>query len=352
MSSIFMIYGANGFLGEFIAREALKSGLKPILGGRDAVKIKQLATELGVESRVFNLTDQIRVEQALKGVSLVMNCAGPYKDTSKSMVDACLKTGTHYMDLTAELPVFEAIAARDQEAKAKSVMLLPGIGFYVVATDCLAAHLKKRLPTASQLTLAFQNEGSTGLPPGTQRTWIELIPIGNCVRVHGELVVPKVKIKKRKFDFGNGPIETTRLTWGDLFTAYYNTAIPNIEVYAALPKALNRQAVVIAYLRPLFSLPFMRKLLLRTVKPGPSLDMCFKTFAHVRAEVEDNQGRKAAAILHGPEATLLWTTLTALAGIKKVLNGTAPAGYQTPAMAFGPDFVMECEGVTRIDLNG
>jgi short subunit dehydrogenase-like uncharacterized protein len=301
--------------------------------------------------RVFSLSDSAAMDQALKEVLVVLHCAGPYMHTSKAMAEACLRTGTHYLDLTGEIPVYEALAARHAQAKARGVMLLPGIGFDVVPTDCLAVHLKHRLPSATRLTLAFHGEGPAGLPPGTQRTMIELIPYGDRVRRNGRLEPPEQATKTRMVDFGRGPVEATRLTWGDVFTAYYSTGIPNIEDYAVLPGAVRRQMAALGYLRPLFKLAVMRDLLKRGVKPGSTADERSRTFTHVWGEVEDDQGRRAAARLHGPEAGVIWTARAALAAVRKVLAGNASPGFQTPALAFGADFVLEAEGVTREDLD-
>ena len=351
MSSAFLLYGATGFVGDATARLAIEYGLRPVLAGRDAVKLEKLASELSVERRVFDLRDPHKIAQALKDVAVVLHCAGPYVNTYKPMVDACLRNGTHYLDLTGEIPVYEALAARDAEAKARGIMIMPGVGFDVVPTDCLAVHLKQRLPSATRLTLAFQSEGPTGLPPGTQRTVIELIPYGNRVRRNGRLVLPQQATKKRLIDFSQGPVQATRLTWGDVFTAYYSTGIPNIEVYAALPKALRQQMAAFDYLRPLFKLAVMRNLLKRGVKPGPTADERARTSVHVWGEAEDDQGRRAVSRLHGPEAGIVWTTRAALAAVQKVLTSNAPPGFQTPALAYGADFVLECEGVTREDLD-
>jgi short subunit dehydrogenase-like uncharacterized protein len=351
MSSAFLLYGATGFTGEAIARVAIEHGLRPILAGRDAVKVEKLATELGVERRVFDLHDPQKIEPAFKDVAVVLHCAGPFVYTFKPMVEACLRTGTHYLDLTGEMPVYEAVAARDAEARARGIMLLPGVGFDVVPTDCLALHLKQRLPSATCLTLAFQGEGPAGLPPGTQRTGIELIPYGNRVRRNGRLERPEQATKTRLIDFGKGPVEASRITWGDVFTAYYSTGIPNIEDYAVWPKAARQLAAIPNFLLPLFKLAVIRNLLKRGVKPGPTADERNRTFTHVWGEVEDDQGRRAVSRLHGPEAGVVWTARAALAAVRKVLSNNAPPGFQTPALAYGADLVLECEGVTREDLD-
>jgi short subunit dehydrogenase-like uncharacterized protein len=350
MSAGFLLYGANGYVGEAAARLAVAQGLKPVLAGRDAARIAPLAAELGLESRAFRLDDAAAADKALRGLPLVLHLAGPYKYTARAMVDACLRAGAHYLDITGEIPVFEALAARDAEAKARGVMLLPAVGFDVVPTDCLALHLKQRLPSATRLTLAFQSVGRSGLPPGTQRTMIELIPFGDRVRRDGKLVVPERGEALRSVDFGQGPVQAVRLTWGDVFTAYYSTGVPNIEVYVVLPEAARRQRALVQRLRLLLRLAPLRALLKRGVRPGPSAEARARTVTHVWGEVEDAAGRKAAARLHGPEAGLVWTTRAALTVVRKVLAGKFSPGFQTPAKVYGADLVLECEGVTREDL--
>src|SRR6059058_4580809 len=152
---MFLIYGANGYTGELIAREAVRRGHRPILAGRHAERIEPLAGELQCPWRVFDLLDAKEVE----GVALVLHCAGPFVHTSAPMVRACLAAGTHYLDITGEITVFESIMAIDAEARRRGVTLLPGVGFDVVPTDCLAAMLARRLPDADDLTLAFYSKG-------------------------------------------------------------------------------------------------------------------------------------------------------------------------------------------------
>src|SRR5262249_13408518 len=143
-----MIYGANGYTGELCARRAKARGERPILAGRSAAKVSALAQELGFEHRAFDLRSP-----NLDGVSLVLHWSGPFSATSRPMVDACLASKAHYLDVTGEAEVFEAVLARDAEAKQRGVALLPGVGFDVVPSDCLAAQLKEKLPTATQLEL-------------------------------------------------------------------------------------------------------------------------------------------------------------------------------------------------------
>jgi hypothetical protein len=80
------------------------------------------------EARAFDLGDPTRLDAAIKDVSVVLCVAGPFSTTSRPMADACLRNRVHYLDITDEIDVFEAVAARDAEAKARGGMLLPGGG--------------------------------------------------------------------------------------------------------------------------------------------------------------------------------------------------------------------------------
>ena len=350
MPPTLLVYGATGYVGENVTRTAARLGLPTIAAGRDGAKLDPIAKELGIERRAFRLDDRPALERGVKNVAVVLNCAGPFKYTAAAIADACLREGAHYLDITGEIPVFEAIRARDAEAKARGVMLLPGVGFDVVPTDCLALHLKQRVPTATRLTLAFQIRGPAGPPPGTQRTAIELLQFGDRVRRDGKLTLPEKPRKTISVDLGGGPVTAQLVPWGDVFTAYFSTGIPNIEVYFAAPPSLRRQIAFGRAIAPLLKLPPLRNLLLMAVRPGPSAELRARTRTHVWGEVVDAQGRRAASRLHGPEAGLDWTTSAAVGAARKALAGIAPAGCQTPALAFGADFVLEGEGVTREDV--
>ncbi len=123
-------------------------------------KVKPLADELGLAWRAFYLNETDKLDSALNEVAVVLHIAGPFSATSKPMADACIRTKTHYLDITGEIAVFEALAARDEEAKKAGVMLLPGVGFDVVPSDCLAAHVKRRLPDAEDVKIYIRRARS------------------------------------------------------------------------------------------------------------------------------------------------------------------------------------------------
>lgn len=350
MDTQFLLYGSNGFVGREIADRAVQSGLQPVLAGRNADKIKAQAAALNLDYHVFNLDDAQAIDRVLQGLPVVLHCAGPYIYTSKPIADACLRTGAHYLDITGEIPVYTALADRDAEAKRLGVMLMPGVGFDVVPTDCLAVHLKERLPTATHLALAFHSRGPARIPPGTANTMVEMMPYGAKIRRNGQLESFPIAGKSRWIDFGRGPRQAFLFPWGDVFTAYYSTGIPNIEVYASLPPQLAKQWKLFSRLIPLFRSSLVRRIARRFIPTGSTPEQRAQTSTHVWGEVEDDQGRKAAARLHGPEAGVEWTTLTAIEAVRRVLAGDTRPGFQTPGSAFGADFVLAGQGVVREDL--
>ena len=187
MSGTILIYGATGYTGRLIAKVAADRGASPILAGRDLGRVEAVAKPLGLAARAFDLRDPRRIDAAMAGVSAVLCVAGPFSTTSKPMADACLRNRVHYLDITGEIDVFEALAARDAEAAARGVTLLPGVGFDVVPSDCLAAHLKRRLPDAVDLKL-YLSLGAN-MSRGTAKTMVEAIAAGTRLRRNGRLVV-------------------------------------------------------------------------------------------------------------------------------------------------------------------
>jgi short subunit dehydrogenase-like uncharacterized protein len=347
-----LIYGSYGFTGDVITRLAVARGLRPILAGRNAGRLAAQAAELGLEHRVFSLDDSHAIDTALAGAGLLLNCAGPYVYTARQMVEACLRAGVHYLDLCGEVPVLQDILARDAEARARGVMLMPAAGFDVVATDCLAVYLKQRLPSATHLTLAFSPEGPGGYSRGTALSGLTLLPQGGRVRRDGRLESVAEISKTRLIDFGAGPVKASRFTWGDLVTAYHSTGIPNIEDFVVVPPQARLIAPLAGVLRRLLQYSLVQRLarlVIMAQPPGPSPARRARTRTHVWGEVGDAQGRTVAARLHGPQAGHDWTSQAALSVVGRVLAGEAPPGFQTPALAYGPDLVLE-EGVTREDV--
>src|SRR5690242_6510715 len=230
-----MIYGANGYTGQLIAALAAERHEPVVLAGRSADKVRPLAEKLGLPWRAFGLE-----RPDLRDTRLVLHCAGPFSSTSRPMVDACLAARAHYLDITGELEVFEAVLDRDAEARGRGIVLLPGAGFDVVPSDCLAALLKQRLPSATRLELAFAPLGRSS--PGTLKTSIESLPRGGMVRRGGKLLRVPPAHEVREIAFADKRRLAMSIPWGDVATAWRSTRIPDITVFIAVKPAAIRAA--------------------------------------------------------------------------------------------------------------
>ena len=339
-----LVYGANGYTGRLVVEECLRRGLRPVLSGR-SVEVAELARAHQLDARLAALDDPIHLLEALSGITVVLHCAGPFSRTSKPMADACLAAGVHYLDITGEISVFETLAARNNEAKARGVMLLPGIGFDVVPSDCLAAQLKRKLPGAVRLRLAFQSTG--GMSRGTATTMVENVGKGGAIRRDGRIVPVPVGWKTIEVDLGRGPTTVTTIPWGDVATAWYSTGIPDIEVYTRTTPGLRAMLKASRFLGPLLrTQPIQRRLKawVRNRGAGPDESARARGRCSIWGEVADASGRTATGRLTGPEGYTM-TARTSVLAVEQVLRGVVTPGFQTPSLAFGPEFVEGVEGV-------
>jgi short subunit dehydrogenase-like uncharacterized protein len=345
-----LIYGANGYTGRLIVERALARGLKPVLSGRNAQAIGEMAAAHGLEARPAALDDPRRLDGALQGITTVLHCAGPFSATARAMADACLRARAHYLDITGEISVFEMMAARSGEAGRSGVMLLPGAGFDVVPSDCLAAHLKRRLPSATSLVLAFT--GGVGLSRGTATTMIENVGRGGAIRRDGRITLVPAAWRERDIDFGDKVRHSVTIPWGDVSTAFHSTGIPNIEVYVAATRGSVRAMRLSQRLGWLLASAPAQALLkwrIRSGAPGPSAQQRRGARARLWGEASNAAGEVVRARLVAPDGYTL-TALTAVAAAERCLAGKAVPGFQTPSRAFGADFILEFDDVTREDL--
>jgi len=336
VSANWLLYGANGYTGELIAREAVRRGIHPILAGRSTEKIEPLARELQCESRVFDVR-----KPDLRGVALVLHCAGPFVHTSAPMVDACLASGVHYLDITGEIDVFEAVLARDAEAKQRNVALLPGVGFDVVPTDCLGAMLHARMPDAVELWLAFDSRRG-GISRGTLRTMLEGLGKGGAIRRDGQIVHVPLLYDVREIPYASGPRLSMTIPWGDVATAFHTTGIPNIRVYNATPPSTIRRLRRTRYFLPLMRItPVKRAMQWMSTRnrTGPGETQRAQSRVELWGRVVNARGEEATMTLSTPEG-YSFTVLSSLEAVRRILQEPR-AGAFTPARAFGMNFVNE-----------
>jgi short subunit dehydrogenase-like uncharacterized protein len=328
MMNKLLIYGATGYTGRLAAEQAKAVGLEFEIAGRDPNKLAAASAELGVSHRIFSLDDRDSLNVHLAGCAVLLNCAGPFARTAEPLMHACMQVGAHYLDITAEINVYRQAEILGERAAAMGTMLLPGVGWDVVPTDCLATHVMKRVIQPQRLRIALEVAGS--MSRGSAVSAGEIIGAGLMARVNGVLL-PKGDATAAIFDFGKGPVECAPLSFGDLVTAWHSTAIPNIEMFVhvsdnAFPKG------------DLALLP-----------DGPSAEERDNHQARALAEVTGADGfvvRSVIETLNGYS----FTPLAAVEAARRVLAGEHRPGFQTPVTVFGTGFAETIPGTKVTDL--
>jgi short subunit dehydrogenase-like uncharacterized protein len=325
MSGRLLIYGATGYTGRLVAERAVQSGLDVTVAGRDAGKVRELASTLGVESRVFDVDDTDAVRVALRDVDCLLNVAGPFRHTARQLMDAAVEAGVHYLDTTAEFEIFALAESKDAEASRAGVMVMSGTGWDVVPSDSLALHTARRVPDADRLTIALRVTGSFSRGSLASSAGIE--DLGTLIRRSGELTRLDTATT-RSFDFGNGPEDCVPVTMGDLITGPRSTGIGNIEVFlgtdAGFPDVDDASA-------------------------GPTADERSRGRYLALVEVTGRNGQVARSLIDTPTG-YTFTQLSSVEIARRVLDGQFTAGFQSPASAYGPELATGIADTTIVDL--
>ena len=338
-----MIYGANGYTGRLIAMEAVRRGMKPVLSGRNAEAVNALGETLDLETRIFDLDGD--VASNLQDMRLVLHCAGPFSQTSAPMLEGCLDRGVHYLDITGEIDVFEHAWRQDERARRADVLVCPGVGFDVVPTDCLAAMLVREVPSATALVLAFEAAG--GPSRGTALTSLESLGKGGRVRKDGALQPVPMAWKTRKIPFAHAERTAVTIPWGDVFTAWVSTGVPDVEVYLSVPPGALKQMRRMAKFSGVLGWGWVQAFLRRRIEArpaGPDEGTRGRTGVEVWGEARGADGRLITGTLSGPNGYDI-TVSASLAVTEHLLKSDVVGGYVTPSLLMGPDFASGLPGI-------
>lgn len=344
-----MLYGAYGYTGRLLVKEAVRRGHRPLLAGRNARKLETLAEEYSLDFLVLELENQLELASAVSDCELVFHAAGPFVHTAEPMIEACLMGRTHYLDITGELAVFQTTYQFDRQAKEAGIALISGAGFDVVPSDCLARYVVDQVPGAQELEIAIVALGKTS--PGTAKTFLEMLPNGGSVRRNGALVPFAFGEGVKQVPFPNGRSYTVMaVPWGDLASAYWGMGIAKITTYLALPrrflKLISWTAPIAQKMVTLNPVRDVAKLVAGKMA-GPDRTARRTQRSYIWARAADGKGNSKEAWLETTEAY----RLTALAGVRSVEKILAQdrSGALTPAQAFGADFILEIEETKRFE---
>lgn len=344
-----LLYGANGYTGKLIARYAKEYNLSPVLAGRTEASISSMAKELGLEYRIFALDNPTVIEQQLEDIQLLIHAAGPFANTAKQMVEACIATGTHYIDINGDITVFEQIKTYHTKAKQAGVMLMSGAGFDVIPTDCCALHLKEQMPDATHLQLAFIPSRSQ-TSHGTATTMATRIGEKAVIRANGQFVKKPLGYKGMWLDANGQQRFVMSLQWGDISTAYHTTGIPNVEVFTGMKPTAYRILKFQFLFNWLLRTQTMRRYIQQKIDKGPagpSDEQRANASTVIWGKVSNKEGKELTHqfVCADGYSVTAWGILTIA---QKILAGNFKAGYQTPAGCYGKDLIHEIPGTRDI----
>jgi short subunit dehydrogenase-like uncharacterized protein len=349
-SGCIVLYGATGQTGSRIAARAVERGLAIVLAGRDRARLEALAARLGgVPIRVASLADAAALARAFDGASVVLNAAGPFEDTAPLVLGATLAAGAHYLDVSGEARAVERAGRHARAARERGRMIMPAVGFDVLASDCLAVHVARRLPRTVQLSLGIF--GLDGFSRGSGRSMARQAGAPVLVRHNGVLEARAPGELRRTFMVDGVARPTIAVTWADVVTAWISTGVPSIATYFGETPALQ---LATAVSRGLYATGLggtaARALdpLLRDFGSGAEMP-AHEPKTILVAEARAANGEVVSTRLDAP-GPYAFTALSAVAVLERVLAGDVEPGFETPARVYGADFVLRVAGVTRQDL--
>jgi short subunit dehydrogenase-like uncharacterized protein len=345
-----LLYGAYGYTGRLTAELAAAKNIQLILAGRNRQALQALGDRLKLPTRVVGLENPRQVSEALTDVACVLHMAGPFAVTSTPMLDSCLATQTHYIDITGEIEVFEALWARKEEIRRAGITVLPGAGFDVVPSDCLAGYVGGKVESPSCLVLAVR--GLDGASQGTLRTAIRQISTPTLCRRAGA-IVPLKDRSIRTINFGYGDEPCVPVSWGDVSTSFYSTGVGNITVYFRRTRLFHSADIAGNLLGSLLQSGLGQRALnaiVRRFPEGPNQHQRSGGGSTVWAEALSASGDFCSAILSTPNA-YDFAANSALETALRISRLRAPLGLVTPFQAFGADFVLSLPGCFRTDID-
>lgn len=350
MTPAFMIYGSYGVTGALIVAEALRRGHRPLLAGRDAAKLAAQAAPLDLPWEAFDLGDRAALERALRKVPAVLLVAGPFIKTGRAMVDACLATGTAYVDTNGELDFFAAVHAMNSAARDAGTLLVSGAGFGVTATDCLALHVSQRLPGARSIEVAVA-PANAHQSPAVSLSVLEVLSGGGAVVRGGTLQRGRIAEHVRVVAFDDVRASMASGPLAESLTTFQTTGIPDVTAFTPMARGVAAVARVAspALVRAL-RVPWVLRLLERRARGAHDTQAAphGALRSWVWASARGASGETATSVLTAGEGF----AFAASAAVRAVEKASASKlrGAFTPASAFGADHVLDIEGVSRRDL--
>ena len=198
-----ILYGASGFVGKqtvkYFANLTHPNKVRWAIAGRNQEKLAKVKQQIGpnvginVDILVADSHNQTAVDAIASKTKVILNTAGPFALYGNTIVDACMRWKTHYVDITGETPWVKSLIERyHQQAAAEGTRIIPFCGFDSVPSDLgtylLVRHLQQELGVPCKKVKAyFQAEG--GFNGGTLASAFNLYDSGQVNQVNNPFLL-------------------------------------------------------------------------------------------------------------------------------------------------------------------
>lgn len=156
MNSRATVFGAYGHTGRFVVAELRRREWTVVLSGRDREQLNAVARENPrAEVRVATVDDPVALDAALSGSAVVINCAGPFIDTSLPLIEAAIRSRVHYLDVAAEQQaVLTAFDRFTDDARTRGIVVVPAMAFFGGLGDLMATAAMGDWDSADEICVA------------------------------------------------------------------------------------------------------------------------------------------------------------------------------------------------------
>jgi hypothetical protein len=167
MSGGVVVFGGYGTFGAHVCRELVRMGILPIVAGRDATRAEQFARTLGPECRsvIADVGRPDSCREALRGQSVAVNCAGPFRGFDTTLLDACRELGCHYADIGDDRGYTTLVRTQGDRFAERGLAAVYGCSSLPAISGALGLYLRKEtnaVPERARVTLFVGNNNPKG----------------------------------------------------------------------------------------------------------------------------------------------------------------------------------------------
>ncbi|XP_072396639.1 lipid droplet localized protein-like [Diabrotica undecimpunctata] len=187
-----LLFGATGTTGlhaiRYLHKFAKEQNLTWGISGRSETKLKAVLKNVGLQIGedlsktpiiLADMRDQISLNEMAQKAKVILNCCGPYRLMGFQVVEACIKAGTHHLDVSGEPSFIDSLPEKyDAAAKEKGIYIVSACGVDCLTTDLGSTYLQQKFNGVLNSVVGHVEIWTTGKNKGSvcgYGTWQGLI---------------------------------------------------------------------------------------------------------------------------------------------------------------------------------